>query len=90
LQTDKIIFTTDEICPCILSNNGRVLIYATANYEIVVRDLVKEQELCKLTGHKAPIAYLTLSEDYEFIASYSTDRQIKIWGIPDYSLGQHN
>lgn len=88
LQTDKIIFTTDEMCPCILSNNGRILIYATANYEIVVRDLVKEQELCKLIGHKAPIAYLTLSEDYEFIASYSTDRQIKIWGIPDYSLGK--
>ena len=85
LQTDKNIFTTDEMCPCILSNNGRVLIYATANYEIVVGDLVKEQELCRLTGHKAPIAYLTLSEDYEFIASYSTDRQIKIWGIPDYS-----
>ena len=83
LQTDKIIFTTDEMCPCILSNNGRVLIYATAKYEIVVRDLVKEQELCRLTGHKAPTAYLTLSEDYEFIASYSTDKQIKIWGIPD-------
>lgn len=73
------------MCPCILSNNGRVLIYATAKYEIVVRDLVKEQELCRLTGHKAPIAYLTLSEDYEFIASYSTDRQIKIWGIRDFS-----
>ena len=85
LQTDKIIFTTDEMCPCILSDNGRVLIYATASYEIVVRDLVKEQELCRLTGHNAPIAYLTLSEDYEFIASYSTDRQIKIWGIPDLS-----
>ena len=83
LQTDKIIFTTDEMCPCILSDNGRVLIYATANYEIVVQDLVREQELCRLTGHKAPIAYLTLSEDYEFIASYSTDKQIKIWGIPD-------
>lgn len=86
LQTDKIIFATDEMCPCILSNNGRVLIYATANYEIAVRDLVQEQELCRLTGHNAPIAYLTLSEDYEFIASYSTDRQIKIWAIPDYSL----
>lgn len=83
LQTDKTIFTTDEMCPCILSDNGRVLIYATANYEIVVRDLVKKQELCRLRGHNAPIAYLTLSEDYEFIASYSTDRQIKIWGIPD-------
>ncbi len=79
LQTDKIIFTADEMCPSILSNNGRVLIYATANYEIVVRDLIKEKELCRLTGHNAPIAYITLSEDYEFIASYSVDRQIKIW-----------
>ena len=87
LQTDKIIFTTDEMCPCILSDNGRVLIYATASYEIVVRDLVKEQELCRLTGHNAPIAHLTLSEDYEFIASYSVDRQIKIWGMPNHDLG---
>ena len=77
-----------EMCPCILSDNGRILIYATANYKIVVRDLVKEQELCRLTRHKAPIAYLALSEDYEFIASYSTDRQIKIWGIPDRIVNQ--
>lgn len=87
LQTDKIIFTADEMCPCILSDNGRVLIYATASYEIVVGDLVKEEELCRLTGHNAPIAYLSLSEDYEFIASYSVDRQIKIWGMPNYNLG---
>lgn len=85
LQKDKIIFTTDEMCPCILSENGRVLIYATANNEIVIRDLVKQQELCRLIGHNAPIAYLTLSTDYEFIASYSIDRQIKIWGIPEHS-----
>lgn len=87
MQTDTIIFTVDEMCPCILSDNGRVLIYATASYEIVVRDLVEKKELSKLTGHNAPIVYLTLSEDYEFIASYSVDRQIKIWGMPNHSGG---
>ena len=69
-----------------MGKNGRVLIYATANYEIVVRDLVEEQELCRLTGHNAPIAYLSLSKNYEFIASYSTDRQINIWGMANSSL----
>ena len=86
LQTDKIIYSNEETSPCIVSDNGRVLIYATANYEIVVQDLVSQQELCRLTGHNAPISYLTLSTDYEFIASYSTNRQIKIWGMPNLDL----
>lgn len=86
LQTDKIIYSNEEMSPCILSDDGRVLIYATDKHEIVVRDLVSEQELCRLTGHNAPIAYITLSTDYEFIASYSTDKQIKIWGMANLDL----
>ena len=74
-----------EVSPCILSKDGRVLICATARYEIVIRDLVTDEELCKLQGHEAPVAYLALSEDRQFLASYSTDRKIKIWAIPDHS-----
>ena len=85
LQSDKIIYTASEMSPCILSTDGRVLIYATASYEIVIRDLVADKELCRLQGHDAPVAYLALSEDRQFLASYSTDRQIKIWGIPNHS-----
>jgi len=85
LQSDKIIYSLEEVCPCILSTDGRVLIYATANHEIVIRDLVADRDLCVLQGHDALIAYLALSEDREFIASYSCDRQIKIWGIPNPS-----
>ena len=85
LQSDRIIYTASEMSPCILSTDGRVLIYATANYEIVIRDLVADRELVTLQGHDAPIAYLALSEDRQFLASYSIDRQIKIWAIPDYS-----
>ena len=55
LQGDKIIYSTPEMSPCILSTDGRVLIYATANNEIVIRDLVAEQDLCVLQGHNAPI-----------------------------------
>lgn len=61
------------------------MIYATVKREIVVRDLVADRELVTLQGHDAPIAYLALSEDRQFLASYSIDRQIKIWAIPDYS-----
>ena len=85
LQSDKIIHSVEEVSPCLLSTDGRVLIYATANHEIVVRDLVDERNLCKLQGHDAPIAFLALSEDRQFLASYSIDRQIKIWGIPNLS-----
>ena len=83
LQSDKIIYSTPEMSPCILSTDGRILIYATADHEIVIRDLVAEQDLCVLQGHDAPVAYLALSSDREFIASYSIDREIKIWGIPN-------
>ena len=85
LQSDRIIYSVNEVSPCILSTDGRVLIYATANHEIVMRDLVGDRDLCRLQGHDAPIAYLALSEDRQFLASYSTDRQIKIWGIPNLS-----
>ena len=85
LQSDKIIYTVSEMCPCILSTDGRVLIYATAKNSIIVRDLLAEKDLCVLQGHNAPIAYLALSSDREFIASYSIDRKIKIWGIPNLS-----
>lgn len=43
--------------PCILSTDGRVLIYATAKHEIVIRDLVADRELVTLQGHKTAIAY---------------------------------
>ena len=85
LQSDRIIYTVAEVSPCILSTDGRVLIYATANHEIVMRDLVADRELCRLQGHNAPVAFLALSEARQFLASYSTDRQIKIWGITNPS-----
>ena len=85
LQSDRLIYTVAEMSPSILSTDGRVLIYATAKHEIVIRDLVADRELLSLQGHDAPIAYLALSEDRQFLASYSTDRQIKIWGIPNHS-----
>ena len=81
LQSDSIIYTVDEIAPCIISDDGRILIHATANYEIVIRDLINNKALNILRGHKAPIMHLTMSEDREFIASYSSDKTIKIWGI---------
>lgn len=34
-----------------------------------------------LQGHTAPIMYLVMSSDREFIASYSVDKQIRIWGV---------
>ena len=81
LKTDSIIYTVNEIAPCILSDDGRILIYATVNYEIVIVDLVSKKTLNILQGHTAPIIYLALSGDREFLASYSEAMVIKIWGI---------
>ena len=64
---------SNRVIPGILSTDGRVLIYATAENNIIVRDLIAEHNLCTLQGHDAPATYLALSEDCEFIASYSID-----------------
>lgn len=81
LQSDSIIHTVNEFAPCTISSDGRVLIYATANYDLIIWDLVNSKQLNILQGHTAPIIYIAISKDREFIASYSCDKQIKIWGI---------
>jgi WD40 repeat protein len=34
-------------------------------------------------GHGSPIAHITMSIDPEFIASYSIDGTIRIWGVAE-------
>ena len=81
LLNDSIICTFDEIAPCILTNDGRVLIYATHNYEIIIRDLIHNKTINTLQGHMASIIHLSMSRDEQFIASYDENNTIKIWGI---------
>ncbi|MEH2236203.1 WD40 repeat domain-containing protein [Nostoc sp.] len=83
LKSDRILYTSSGVAPCLMSSDGRVLIYCTDNYEIVVWDLAMNRKLCTLQGHTAPIGYVAMSSDREFIASYSIDRTIKIWGVPE-------
>ncbi|MBN3872510.1 WD40 repeat domain-containing protein [Nostoc sp. JL33] len=83
LISDRILYTSSAVAPCLLSSDGRVLIYCTDNYEIVVWDLAMNRKLCILRGHTAPIGYVAMSSDRNFIASYSIDRTIKIWGVPE-------
>ncbi|MEA5552156.1 hypothetical protein VB713_14520 [Anabaena cylindrica UHCC 0172] len=81
LLSDCIMYTSSGTAPCLMSFNGRILIYCTDNNEIVIWDLALNSQLCTLQGHTAPIGYIAMSNDYEFIASYSIDRSIKIWGL---------
>ncbi|MBW4558481.1 MAG: hypothetical protein KME59_21655 [Trichormus sp. ATA11-4-KO1] len=81
LLSDRIIYTFSGAASCLMSFNGRILIYCTDDNEIIVWDLALNSKLCILQGHSAPIAYIAMSNDYEFIASYSIDRSIKIWGL---------
>ncbi|MFW9257417.1 WD40 repeat domain-containing protein [Nostoc sp. CALU 546] len=83
LISDRILYTSSGVAPCLMSSDGRVLIYCTDNYEIVVWDLAMNRNLCTLQGHTAPISYVAMSSDRNFIASYSIDRTIKIWGVPE-------
>ena len=69
-----------------LSPDGRIFAYGTASCDLVLWDLMKDRELCRLVGHTAPIGGIAISLDREFIATYSTDHSIKIWGIPELDI----
>ena len=81
LVSDLIIYSFDEITPCILSDDGRVLIHAIYDYQIIIRDLIANKTLNILQGHTAPISHLAMSTDRKFIASYDQENTIKVWGI---------
>lgn len=83
LISDCILYNFFAVAPCLMSNDGRVLIYCTDSYEIVIWDLATNSQLQVLQGHTAPIAYMAMSDDREFVASYSIDRAIKIWGVSE-------
>jgi WD40 repeat protein len=83
LSTDRIIDCFSNAYLCTISSDGRVLAYCTNDYKIVIWDIHNKEELCILRGHGSPIAHITMSFDREFIASYSIDGTIRIWGVPE-------
>jgi WD40 repeat protein len=85
LLTDRIIFTISDSdpMPSTLSPDGRIMMYGTSSGDLVIWDLEIDREVCKLTGHTEPIRFITISEDREFVATYSENHSIKIWGIPE-------
>lgn len=86
LISDRILFSSPELTPCMISSDARVLLYATVDHQIVIWDLAEGRALSTLSGHSAPIDAITMSFDREFIASHSIDGTIKIWGIPRYRI----
>jgi WD40 repeat protein len=83
LSTDRIIDCFTNAYLCTISSDGRVIAYCTNDYEIIIWDVHIKKELCILRGHSSPIAHITMSLDREFIASYSIDGTIRIWGVAE-------
>jgi WD40 repeat protein len=81
LRNDKVLYTFSGIPPCLMSSDGRFLVYCTNRNEIVIYDLALDKILRTLEGHAATIGSIALSSDREFIASYSFDGSIRIWGL---------
>lgn len=82
LITDKVIYDLGGNSPSIMTPDGRVLICADRN-NILIYDLLTQEKICTLEGHKYKITHIALSPDRETIASYSIDGTIKIWGISE-------
>jgi WD40 repeat protein len=83
LNSDGIIDSFSDAYLSTISADGRVLVYCTNEYRIIIWDVASKKELCILQSHRSQILHITMSLDREFIASYSIDGTIRIWGVPE-------
>lgn len=81
--TNQAICSVPGLPLSIMTPDGKVLVCSSEANEIVVWDVENNQEICTLEGHASSIEQITLSPNREWIASYSADRKIKIWGVPE-------
>lgn len=83
LYTDEVIYSLPGYSPSAMTPDGKVLVFCTQAAEIIVWDIEMNQEICVLPGHSSQIRQIALSSNREWIASYSEDQMIKIWGVPE-------
>jgi U3 small nucleolar RNA-associated protein 12 len=77
----KTIDTIDQITYCMLTPDGRYLIYSMLDNSIRVFYEDSNKFYLNLYGHKLPVLSFDVSSDGTLLISGSADKNVKLWGM---------
>ncbi len=83
LLNDKTLFHQPGEAPCHMTLDGQIIAFCTGNSDVEVWDWKQNQKLATLRNHTEPLVHIEISQDREFIITYSQDGSLKVWGIPE-------
>jgi WD40 repeat protein len=69
----------DRVRSCAISDDGSMIVSASADSTVRLWDTLRGTELATFTGHKAPLRSCAISGDGRMIVSASEDGVIKAW-----------
>lgn len=77
----KKIETLDQITYCMISPNGKLLVYSLLDNSIRIFYEDTKKFFLNLYGHKMPVLSFDISSDNTLLISGSADKNVKIWGL---------
>ena len=77
----KAITAMDQITYCMVSPDGRYLIYSMLDNSIRVFYEDTNKFFLNLYGHKLPVLSFDVSSDGALLISGSADKNVKLWGM---------
>jgi WD40 repeat protein len=91
LKTGELVTTwrghTKLITAVVFLPDGKTLVSAAEDKDIIVWDAEQGQEKRTLRGHSAAVAALALASDGKTLASGSADRTVRLWDLTNYKAG---
>jgi WD40 repeat protein len=67
--------------PCVLSGDGRLLALGGKENAIIVWDLGKGAERCRLQGHTGPVLTVAFAADSKTLLSAGADHMLRLWDV---------
>ena len=83
LSTRQVKSSLPGILPTTMTPDGKVSVCCSEENGIIVWDIQNNQHICTLEGQLQPIQHLALSPNREWIASYTSEQTIRIYGLPE-------
>ena len=83
LSTRQVRSSLPGILPTTMTPDGKVSVCCSEENGIIVWDIQNNQHICTLEGQPQPIQHLALSSNREWIASYTSEQTIRIYGLPE-------
>lgn len=81
LSEYKTIDTVEQITYCMVSPDGKFLIYSMLDNSIRIFYEDSNKFYLNLYGHKLPVLSFDVSSDCTLLVSGSADKNVKLWGM---------